>query len=81
MNKSSSDFNDGSFQYQLLDRCIQDCKYFLGNGQRNEKYLFGKTVYNHIKIMKELYFTLPEKPEWTSIEEIENLEKAMMHEY
>lgn len=68
---------DISFLYQLLDRCIQDCKYFLGAGNRNEKYLYGKTIALHIKLMKQLYKTVPTKPEWTSMKEIEMFEREM----
>lgn len=66
------------FNYQLLDRCVSDCKYFLGNGGRCEKFLWGGNVKNHIKKMKELYNQLEIKPEWLTILDIENYEKQML---
>lgn len=64
-------------KYMFLDRMKQDCKYFLGNGNRNTKYLFGNSVKEHIESMKELYNSLKEKPEWLSMEDIEEFEKKM----
>lgn len=64
-------------KYMFLDRMKQDCKYFLGNGNRNIKYLFGNSVKEHIESMKELYNSLKEKPEWLSMEDIEEFEKKM----
>lgn len=64
-------------KYMFLDRMKQDCKYFLGNGNRHTKYLFGNSVKEHIESMKELYNSLKEKPEWLSMEDIEEFEKKM----
>lgn len=65
------------YDYMLLDRLKQDCKYFLGNGNRAEKHLWAGNVNDQIAKMKELYNKLPEKPEWLSMEDIENYEKEM----
>lgn len=70
--------SNDTFNYQLLDRCVSDCKYFLGNGGRCEKFLWGGNVKNHIKKMKELYNQLEIKPEWLTILDIENYEKQML---
>lgn len=70
--------NSFTFEYMLLNRCQCDCEYFLGFGNRNEKYLWGQNVSTHIAKMKELWNLLPEKPEWLSMEEIECYEKAMI---
>ena len=64
-------------KYMFLDRMKQDCKYFLGNGNRNTKYLFGNSVKEHIESMKELYNSLKEKPEWLSMEDIEEFDRKM----
>lgn len=69
--------NKFSFYYSLLDRCVSDCKYFLGNGNRCEKHLYGKSVKVHIAIMKDIYYKLPQKPEWLTMEEINEYEKQM----
>lgn len=65
------------YDYMLLDRLKQDCEYFLGNGNRSEKHLWAGNVNDQIAKMKELYNKLPEKPEWLSMEDIENYEKEM----
>lgn len=69
---------DNSFDYALLDRCLSDCKYFLGNGGRCERFLWGGNVKNHIKKMKELYNKVTVKPEWLTMEQINEFEKAML---
>lgn len=74
--------SDAEFRYRLLSRCIQDCKYFLGYGSRFSKYLWGCCVENHIQAMHILWdsFSDDEKPEWTSLEEIERFSKKMLEE-
>lgn len=74
--------SDAEFRYRLLSRCIQDCKYFLGCGSRFSKYLWGCCVENHIQAMRILWdsFSDDEKPEWTSLEEIERFSKKMLEE-
>ena len=76
--KTESKDNEGSeYDYMLLDRLRQDCEYFLGNGNRAEKHLWAGNVNDQIAKMKELYNKLPEKPEWLTMEDIENYEKEM----
>ena len=70
--------NNDAFTYALLDRCLSDCKYFLGNGNRYEGCLWGHTVERHIAKMKELYNQLEIKPEWLTMLDIENYEKQML---
>lgn len=65
------------FKYRLLSRCKSDCEYFLGNGNRNEKHLWGGTVKDHIGKMRELYNEVPEKPEWLTAEDIDRYEQLM----
>lgn len=69
--------NDPKFLYQMLSRLESDCKYFLGNGNGVEKYLWTLTVDNQISAMKEIYNKLEEKPEWLSLEQINNYKKQM----
>jgi hypothetical protein len=61
----------------LLDRCLDDCKYFLGYGNGCEKHLYYGNIPKHIDKMKEIFNNLSEKPEWTSMEEIEKYELEM----
>lgn len=70
------------FDYMMLSRLVQDCKYFLGNGNRYVGNLWGDTVDDHIAEMKRLYNKFPDdmKPEWLSMEDIENYEKEMKAE-
>ena len=67
------------FKYAMLSRMISDCRYFLGNGNRAEKHLWAGNVEDQVTLMKALYnsFKDDEKPEWTSMNEIEELEKEM----
>jgi len=69
--------SDYAFEYQLLDRCKQDCEYYLGYGNRQAKYLWGGTVKEHISKMRELYLVLPEKPGWITVSDINRYEKLM----
>ena len=78
MNKKYfENYNDPKFLYQMLSRLESDCKYFLGNGNGAEKYLWALTVDNQISAMKEIYNKLEEKPEWLSLEQINSYEKQM----
>lgn len=69
--------NNPSFLYQMLSRLESDCEYFLGHGNGAEKDLWAKTVDRHISAMKEIYNKLEEKPEWITLEQINNYEKEM----
>ena len=66
-------------KYRLLDRMRMDCAYFLGNGARHEKYLYGGSVKEHIACMLELYDSIPDerKPEWITREQILEYKKLM----
>lgn len=66
---------DKKFQFQLLDRMRQDCEYFLGNGNRNEKFLWAGNVDDQIKAMRDLQSRL--NPEWLSKEDIDRYESQM----
>lgn len=71
--------HDDKFCYQLLSRMKYDCEYYLGNGQRAPKHLWAGNVKDHIKIMKALWESFPQKgkPEWLSWEQIEKYEADM----
>lgn len=74
--------NPFKFEYMLLDRYRMDVLYFLGNGNRNERQLYQENIDEHILKMKELYhiFPLDRKPEWLSLEDIEQFERQMKGE-
>lgn len=65
------------YEYMLLARLQMDCDYYLGNGGRHAKHLWAPTEVEHIAKMKELWHLLPEKPEWLTIEQIEQYELDM----
>lgn len=72
--------NDYTFAYSLLDRLRQDCEYYIGNGNRNEKHLWAGDVISQIKKMIELYEMLPAKPEWLTEDEIKTYRYVMTHD-
>lgn len=69
---------DTSFNYMLLGRLLEDCKYYLGYGNKNDKYLWAGNPKDQITKMKELWYGFIEKPLWTSLEEIEDFERQMI---
>jgi len=83
--KDSSIFEGGGktdyrYEYMLLDRLRQDNDYFLGFGARNPNRLWAGNVDEQIAEMKKLYNSLPEKPEWITMEDIEEYERKMKTE-
>jgi hypothetical protein len=72
----SADAN--KFQYMMLGRLQTDCDYFLGNGNRSENNLWASTVEEHIAEMKKIWNELEVKPEWLTMEDIENYERQML---
>jgi len=75
--------HDDTFRYQLLDRLRIDCKYYLGYGNRYAKNLWAGNEEMQIEAMKTLWnsFTDENKPEWITLEEIEQYEKEMCRNY
>ncbi|MBG9732273.1 hypothetical protein ABD87_22880 [Lysinibacillus sphaericus] len=69
------------FNYQMLSRLQMDCDYYLGNGNRNKKYLWADNEEEHINEMKKLYHKFDEdkKPEWLTWEEILNYENKIIN--
>lgn len=79
-NKLKENNTNLEYKYMLLDRLKQDCKYFLGNGNGNAKHsLWAKDIDEQIEKMKEIYnsFSEEEKPDWITLEDIDNFEKRM----
>lgn len=69
-----------AFEYQMLGRLKSDCDYFLGNGNGYEPHLWAGTVEKQIAEMKRRWLELDEdeKPEWLTMEDIENYERRML---
>lgn len=72
--------NKKEFDYMMLDRLRTDCNYFLGNGNGYEGHLYYKDVNKHCDEMSKLYksFTDDDKPQWITIEQIEQYRKDMI---
>lgn len=68
-------------KYRLLSRLKADCDYFLGAGKRAEKHLWSGYVRTHLDKMRELYASLPEKPEWLAPEDIGRYDRLMSPPY
>ena len=76
--ESGSQTYSREFMYRRLSVLKSDCEYFLGAGGRNEKHLLeGGSVEKQIAKMRELYDTVPEKPEWLTAEDIDRYEQRM----
>ena len=68
------------YNYMMLSRLQADCDYFLNYGGRNIKHLWAGNVSDQIQKMKDIYNTLPEPPEWISMDDIEAYETKMKDE-
>lgn len=68
------------FKYRLLGRMQTDCNYFLGAGNRAEKFLWAGNVPEQIAYMRAIYNSFPDnkKPEWISLADIDEYEKKML---
>lgn len=69
---------DDKGRYMFLSRMQTDCKYFL-DGHEYNKFLWAENPEKQIEYMKWLYNSFPDdkKPEWISMEEIEDYERQM----
>ena len=70
---------DEGYPYAMLDRMKSDCEYYLGYSNRSSKYLWAKDPKRHIEIMKAIYNRLNPKPEWLTIDQINEYEKQMLN--
>ena len=69
---------DNRFNYMMLDRLKSDCEYYLVNGGRNAKQsLWAKDEQKQIDKMREIYDSLPTKPEWLTMEQIDEYAARM----
>ena len=66
------------FNYMLLGRLKSDCEYYLVNGGENAKQsLWAQDEQAQIDKMRELYDSLPIKPEWLTMEQIDEYAARM----
>lgn len=70
---------DDKGRYMFLSRMQTDCKYFL-DGHEYNKFLWAENPEKQIEYMKWLYNSFPDdkKPQWISMEEIEDYERQMV---
>ena len=68
---------DSPFNVMLFGRLQQDCEYYLGFGGRAKKHLWAGDEVEQIQKMKELYQSVPVKPEWITLEAIKEYEEKM----
>lgn len=71
---------DEKGRYMFLGRMQADCKYFLSGGNYYNKFLWANSPEKQIEYMKWLYNSFPDdkKPQWISMEEIEDYERQMV---
>lgn len=71
------------FRYMLLDRMKQDCLYYLGAGNRKEKYLWAGNVTEQISTMQAIWDSFPadQKPEWLTKSDISSFKEQMEKTY
>lgn len=68
---------DDRFNYMMLDRLKSDCEYYLVNGGRNAKSLWAHDEQKQIDKMREIYDSLKIKPEWLTMEQIDEYAARM----
>lgn len=69
---------DDAYRYFILGRLVADCEYYLGWGGRSPRRLYYHNVKDHIQAMRELYYSFENKPEWLSLEQINEYENEML---
>ncbi|MDY0292522.1 MAG: LPD11 domain-containing protein [Desulfuromonadaceae bacterium] len=78
MNKNLEDkIKADEFGYKMLGRLQMDCQYFIGNGSGHEKHLWALSAPDQIAEMKKLWNGIRVKPEWLSMEDIEDFKSKM----
>lgn len=71
---------DKKYPYQMLSRLKSDCDYYLGAGNRADKHLWALNPEDQIAYMKAIYDRLEEKPDWLTLDQINDYEKQMLSE-
>ncbi len=66
------------YLYMTLSRMKSDCNFYLGYGNRNHKRLWAGEEKAQISKMKEVHNYLNPKPEWLTMEQIDEFEKQMV---
>jgi predicted RNA-binding Zn-ribbon protein involved in translation (DUF1610 family) len=71
---------ENKFNYMMLSRMQSDCEYYLNYGNRSKNRLYYEDEQRHIDEMRKLHNAFPEdgKPEWLTMEQIEQYEVQMV---
>ena len=71
--------HDDRFRYQMLDRLRSDLDYYLGHGLYSENQLWNsdKKPETTVELMKGLYDSFDEKPQWLGADKIRDYEKRL----
>lgn len=70
--------HDDRFRYMMLNRMQLDCKYYLGYGGRNAEHaLWAQDEQEQIDCMRGLLESFDEKPEWISMDDINEFARQM----
>ena len=69
--------NPQQFTYMMLDMMKSRVEYFLGWGKGHLRHLNGESIDQHIKEMTDLWNSLKEKPEWLTIDQINEYAQRM----
>ena len=77
-NKTKFLSDQEKHNYMLLSRLIQDCEYYLGNGNMCKKHLWAGNEIDQIEKMRELYNGFCIKPIWCTINDINYYESKMV---
>lgn len=80
MENKSFEKHSADFTYQLLGRLKSDCDYCLGAGS-STRHLWGKTIDDHIAAMRFYWNDLKVKPDWLSMQDIDDYEKKLKAKY
>lgn len=70
---------DESFRYQMLDRMRSDMAYFIDN-KGSENQLWSHDAKSQLIYMKALWYSLPERPHWLSMEQINDFQSRAMRQ-
>ena len=74
---------DDKFRYMLLSRMKSDCLYYLGNGRKyGGNHLWAGNEKDQIDTMRVIWHSFPAdgKPEWLTLEQIDEFEAQMINE-
>lgn len=70
--------HDAKFRYMLLSRMKMDMEYYFGYGNRGTNQMWSGTAELQIEHMREIWNSFADKPEWLTIEQIDDYETRLV---